>query len=59
MFKQQYSKGYSSYRTDKKVYADADADADAEAKGIRPKKNNMSPHPSVVWGWGGGIISDV
>ena len=39
-----YSKGYSSYRADKKFYAnaDADADADAEANGIRPK-NNMSP----------------
>ena len=31
-----YSKGYSSYRADKKFYADAN--------GIRPK-NNMSPDP--------------
>ena len=37
-----YSKGYSSYRADKKFYAD----------GIRPK-NNMSPYPSVVGGVGG------
>ena len=36
-----YSKGYSSYRLDKKFYADTDADAN----GIRPKKNNMSPPP--------------
>ena len=40
-----YSKGYSSYRADKKFYADADADAN----GIRPK-NNMSPPP---FGMGG------
>ena len=37
-FNKKYSKGYSSYRADKKVYADADADADADAKAIRPKK---------------------
>ena len=36
-----YSKGYRSYRTDKKFYADADADA----KGAHPK-NNMSLYPS-------------
>ena len=33
-----YSKGYSSYRLEKKFYADTDADAN----GIHPK-NNMSP----------------
>ena len=33
-----YSKGYSSYRADKKFYADVDANAN----GIHPK-NNMSP----------------
>ena len=46
-----YSKGYSSYRADKKFYADADA------KRISPK-NNMSPHPCglcvCVYGGGGG-----
>ena len=42
-----YSKGYSSYRVDKKFYADA------EANGIRPK-NNMSPLPSLVCVGGGG-----
>ena len=51
-----YSKGYSSYRADKKFYADGDADAD----GIRPK-NNMSPPPHwcvcvCVGGGGGGDI---
>ena len=35
-----YSKGYSSYRVDKKFYTAADADAN----GIHPK-NNMSPTP--------------
>ena len=39
-----YSKGYSSYRADKKFYADADADANTIANWIRPK-NNMSPPP--------------
>ena len=39
-----YSKGYSSYRADKKFYAKADAN------GIHPK-NNMSPTP---FGWVGG-----
>ena len=39
-----YSKGYSSYRVDKKFYTDADADANANR--IRPK-NNMSLHPLV------------
>ena len=43
------SKGYSSYRVEKKFYADADADADANW--IRPK-NNMSP--TLRWGGGGG-----
>ena len=39
-----YSKGYSSYRADKKFYADADYN------GIRPK-NNMSPStpPPPLW----------
>ena len=41
----EYSQGYSSYRADKKLYADTDADAN----GIRPK-NNMSPNPLVAWG---------
>ena len=41
-----YSKGYSSYRADKKFYADADANE------IRPK-NNISPSP-LVGGEGGG-----
>ena len=39
-----YSKGYSSYREDKRFYADADAN------GI-PPKNNMSP-PPFGSGWG-------
>ena len=43
-----YSKGYSSYRADKKFYADANADAN----GIRPK-SNLSPLPTLV---GGDII---
>ena len=49
-----YSKGYSSYRADKKFYDDTDADIDADANRIRPK-NNMSPHPSVV----GDIIKEI
>ena len=40
-----YSKGYSSYRADKKFYADTNA------KGIHPK-NNMYP-PPLWWGRGG------
>ena len=43
-------KRYSSYIADKKFYIDADTDAN----GIRPQ-NNMSPHPSVGVGWGGGM----
>ena len=51
------SKGCSSYRADKKFYADADTDDD----GVRPK-NNMSPPPPpphthtqpLVGGGGGG-----
>ena len=39
-----YSKGYSSYRADKK------SDADADANGLHPK-NNMTP---PLGGWGGG-----
>ena len=49
-----YSKGYSSYRADRKFYADAN--------GICPK-NNMSPHPPLVvvvggegGGGGGGVV---
>ena len=34
-----YSKGYSSYRVDKKFYADADAN------GFHPKNNMSPPHP--------------
>ena len=37
---EKYSKGYLSYRADKKFYTDADAEADAN--GIHPK-NNMYP----------------
>ena len=42
-----YSRGYSSYRADKKFYADANANR------IRPK-NNMSPPPFGRGGSGGG-----
>ena len=35
-----YSKGYSSYRVDKKFYADVD--------GIRPKNNMSPPHPTTT-----------
>ena len=42
-----YSKGYSSYRLDKKFYADGDAD------GIPPKKQYVPPPLGAV-GWGGG-----
>ena len=42
-----YSQVCSSYRADKKFYADADAEADAN--GIR-LQNNMSPNPSVGGG---------
>ena len=45
------SKGYSSYRADKKFYADANTDS--EANGIHPK-NSMSPAPPLVGGGGGG-----
>ena len=44
-----YSKGFSSYRADKKFYSDTDTDADADANGIR-SKNNV---PLSLW-WGGG-----
>ena len=48
-----YSKGYSSYRADKKF--DVDVDADADANRIRPKNNMLPPPPLVVWG-GGGVV---
>ena len=38
-----YSKGYSSYKADKKFYTDADSDANADANGIRPNNNMSSP----------------
>ena len=44
-----YSKGYSSYRADKKFYADADR--------IQPKNSMYPPHP-LVWGEGGGEHND-
>ena len=57
-----YSKGYSSYRADKKFYADAGADAD----GIRPKNNMLPPLPNFGRGGAGGggggggrIISEI
>ena len=40
-----YSKRYSSYRMDKKFYADADANADADNNWICPKNNMFSPPP--------------
>ena len=53
-----YSKGYSSYRADKKCYTDAEADAN----GIRLKNNTSPPLWCVCvcgggGGWGGGIIN--
>ena len=42
-----YSKGYSSYRADKKFYTNANAEADAEANWIRPQ-NNMYPPPFLL-----------
>ena len=48
-----YFKVYSSYRTDKKFYADADADADTDANGIRPE-NHMSRPTHFGRGGGGG-----
>ena len=43
-----YSKGYSSYRADKKFYADTN--------GIHPKNNILPHHPfgREVWECGGG-----
>ena len=41
-----YSQGYSSYRADKKFYADADPDAHA---------NKIICSPTLWWGGGGGV----
>ena len=51
-----YSKGYSSYRADKKFYADTNVDADAN--GIRSINNMSPPPPPLVMGGHNEIIQN-
>ena len=43
-----YSKGYSSYRVDKKFYANTDADVNADTNKICPQNNISPPTPLMV-----------